>query len=228
MRALLEHLHRATEGGDHHRHRTSLAGIVAGNLLLMVSYAFGWISLAELMWTYWLQSVAIGVFNYRRMMGLEQFTTDGLTSNDRPVPTTPEGKRSTARFFAMHYGLFHLVYLVFLSQNPPAADAWPWLTLAAVSLVAGEWNTHRRHRETDPTWAPNLGTLLFQPYLRVVPMHFAILAVNAAGAVLLPMKLLADVGMYLVDEHLDARRAALQQATGAVEAVAGPASPGVG
>lgn len=210
MKTLLEPLLRATDGGEHHRHRASLGGIVVGNVLLMLSYAVGWISLAELMWTYWLQSVAIGVFNYRRMMGLERFTTDGLTSNNRPVPTTPEGKRSTANFFALHYGGFHLGYLVFLAQDPPAAEAWPWLAMAAVSLVAGEWNTHQRHRETDATWSPNLGTLLFQPYLRVVPMHIAILAVNAAGTVLLPLKLLADVGMYLIDEHLDARRAAQQ------------------
>lgn len=188
------------------RHSQAIAGLVGGNLLLMVSYLFGWITAAELLWSYWLQSVAIGFFNYRRMMGLDRFSTENLKSNGQPVPNTPEGKRSTARFFALHYGIFHVVYAGFISMQTPSGSTWLWVALAASGFVSGEFSTYRRHRATDPLWEPDLGTIMFQPYLRIIPMHFAIMTFTLAGAVLLPLKLFADIGMYLVDEHLEAKR----------------------
>jgi hypothetical protein len=200
---------------------TSLAGLVLGNVLLMASYLAGWIDLGEVLWTYWLQSVVIGAFNFLRMWTLERFTTAGLTSNGRPVPETEAAKRSTARFFVLHYGFFHAGYAVFLLAEHGAGAVSPWLLPAVLGLAAGEWSTFARHRRTDRTWTPNLGTLLFQPYLRIVPMHLAILAAGMAGAVFLPLKLLADVGMFLVDERMDARREREQ----GVLAPAGTAAP---
>jgi hypothetical protein len=201
--------------------RVSLGGLLFGNLALFASYAAGWVTLGELMWTYWLQSVAVGFFHYRRMMALTRFSTEGLTSNDRPVPETPEGKRSTANFFLMHYGFFHLGYAVFLTvEHLPSSPVVLWLAAPALSFIVGERATFRRHLASDPTWTPNLGTLLFQPYLRVIPMHLGIIAAGAAGAVFLPLKLAADLGMYLVDEHLDARRAR-QQSAEASQALSG-------
>lgn len=197
---------------DRRSRSLSLGGLVLGNLLLIGSYALGWVGLPEVLWTYWLQSVFIGVFNFLRIWTLERFSTDGLTSNGRPVGETEAEKRSTALFFALHYGFFHLGYLVFLTVEHPPAGAGPWLVAAAAGLLVGEGAVHLRHRRTDPEWKPNLGTLLFQPYLRIVPMHLAILATSVAGAVFLPLKLLADVGMFLVDERMDAKRARAQPA----------------
>lgn len=48
------------------------------------------------------------------MMKLKKFSSVGLTSNGRPVPENKKGKRSTAFFFAVHFGFFHLGYLVFI------------------------------------------------------------------------------------------------------------------
>jgi hypothetical protein len=149
----------------------------------------------------------IGAFNYLRIRSLEHFSTAGLTMNGRPVPETEQAKRSTARFFLLHYGFFHMGYAVFLLAEHGRGGVSLWLLGAVLGLVAGEWATFARHRRTDRTWTPNLGTLLFQPYLRIVPMHLAILAAGMAGAVFLPLKLLADVGMFMVDERMDARRA---------------------
>ena len=50
----------------------------------------------------------IGYFNYRRMLMLRNFTTEGLSSNGKSVPETAKGKRDTANFFLLHYGFFHL------------------------------------------------------------------------------------------------------------------------
>jgi hypothetical protein len=187
--------------------RRSLLALAAGNLLVMGAYALGRVGLAEVLWTYWLQSVAIGVFNVLRIRRLDGFSTEGLTSNGHPVPRTEAAKRSTARFFALHYGAFHVAYFVMLlARYRPEAGAWLWLLPAGIGLLLSERDTFARHRRTDPTWEPNLGTLLFLPYLRVIPMHLSLLAATGVGLLFLPLKLAADVAMLAVDEHLEAKR----------------------
>jgi hypothetical protein len=214
-----ERVHAPAEDRDRRAVGLSLGGLIAGNLLLIASYAAGWVELGEVLWTYWLQSVLIGAFNFRRMWKLERFTTEGLTSNGRPVPETREAKRSTARFFLLHYGAFHAAYALFLTTEHRPTAAWLWLLPAGAGLLLAEWSAYARHRRSDPLWTPNLGTLLFQPYLRIIPMHLAILTAGAAGAVFLLLKLGADVGMYLVDERLDAQRARAQGVTAGEAAV---------
>ena len=59
---------------------------------------------------------------------------------------------------------------------------------------------------------PNLGTLMFTPYLRVVPMHLAILAGgNAAGSVALwvfsALKTASDLLLDHIDRHMAIRAA---------------------
>jgi hypothetical protein len=222
---LLDHVPGSAPTSDRYRLRFSLAGLVFGNLVLMWSVLIGWITVGEAMWTYWLHSVIIGAFNIVRIRSLKRFSTEGLKSNGHPVPATPEGQRSTANFFLIHYGFFHLAYLVFLLEHLPAGGVWFWLVIAAAGLGASEWATFVRHRETDATWEPNLGTLMFQPYIRIIPMHLSIMAVGVAGLVFLPLKLLADIGMFLMDEHIDAKRARLQN-PGTLSAAATNAPPG--
>jgi hypothetical protein len=210
---LQDHVPGTADAEGRRRLNASLGGLLLGNLTLLASFAFGWITLGELLWTYWFQSVVIGAFNVLRIRALQRFTTDGMTMNDRPVPTTPEAKRQVANFFTIHYGFFHLIYAIFLfAEHPPAGWGWLWLVGVSVMFGASELSTFRRHRAADRGWEPNLGTLMFQPYLRIVPMHLTIVGAASAGFVFLPLKTLADVGMYLVDEHMDAKRARAQSA----------------
>jgi hypothetical protein len=208
----LNHIPHPSPEEDRRSTRTSIGGLMGGNALLLAFFALGWLEVAELIWSFWAHSVTIGFFNYRRMMSLEDFSTEGLTSNGRPVPETEKGKRSTANFFLLHYGGFHAGYLAFMvSSGLPDGGTWLLIAMGAVGFGIGEHAIFRRHLETDRGWRPNIGTLFFQPYLRVIPMHTAGLAALAgtAGAAwfFIPLKLLTDVGMYLIDEHMDARRA---------------------
>jgi hypothetical protein len=66
---------------------------------LLLEWDAGW-----LLWPYWIQSVVIGWYARRRMLALVRFSTEGFTSNGRRVPEDESGKRSTANFFALHYG----------------------------------------------------------------------------------------------------------------------------
>jgi hypothetical protein len=186
----------------HFGERASLIGIVAGNFTLIVAYFFGWATIGELIFAYWMHSVVIGVFHFWRMRSLRQFSSEGLKSNGKPVPETTQGRNSTAWFFVFHYGIFHFVYFAFLSQVATTSFG-VWMSVGLFSLVFAEWSSARDHIRTDRDWKPNIGTLLFQPYIRIVPMHIALIFSAIGGAfLLLVFKVVADVGMLMVDDHM--------------------------
>ena len=152
----------------------------AGTLVaaLLLHWDFGW-----LLWPYWMQSVIIGWYARKRMLGLDRFSTEGFTSNGQRVPEDESGKRSTARFFVMHYGIFHLMYLGFLSGMHAVKSPADMLVLFAcgISFVLSQRQTYAAQHAADLRGKPNLGTLMFTPYLRVVPMHMAIIFGSAMG-----------------------------------------------
>lgn len=190
-------------------------GLVLANLAaLATALWFDWPPSA-LLWPYWLQSLVIGGFAVRRMLTAPRICTKGFTSNGKPVPATRAGRVQTAIFFTIHYGLFHLVYAGFIAGS----GGWPvgmdlWATLALVATFAwGHANSYRRNRGAEDTVPVNLGTAMFLPYLRVIPMHLTILfggvALGGGGtwALLLftGLKTVSDVAMHYA-EHVILRR----------------------
>jgi hypothetical protein len=169
-----------------------------------------------LMWVYWGQSVIIGYFNVRRIMDLKRFSTAGFMINDQPVKPTPATQRQTAVFFALHYGIFHLGYLVFLSADTKVAGGFPvfYVLLCIGVFYLNHWFSYRHNREQEQQRVPNIGSLMFFPYIRIIPMHLMIVAgVTVLGGstgaliVFLLLKTAADVAMHVV-EHAMARGAA--------------------
>jgi hypothetical protein len=97
------------------RQDSSVFVLIAANL---VALAIAWktgMSLRELMLVYWIQSVIIGICSAIRILSLERFSTENLRFNDQPVEEEPASKWRVAGFFVLHYGFFHLGYLMFLS-----------------------------------------------------------------------------------------------------------------
>ena len=188
--------------------------LLANGATLAAALAFDWDS-GWLLWPYWIQSVIIGWYARRRMLALRQFTTKGLSSNGRRVPEDAAGKRSVANFFAMHYGFFHLGYLVFLwQQHALAGSALDLLVLVAcgVSFALSQRQTYAAQHAADLRGKPNLGTLMFMPYLRVVPMHVAIIAgglLPDIGGVWLfvALKTAVDLALDAIDRKLALRSA---------------------
>lgn len=190
-----------------------LFGLFVGNGAAMVAaVVLSW-ELADVLWIYWAQSVIIGLANFARMMKLKHFSTSGMKSNGKPIPETEAGKRSTAIFFLIHYGFFHFVYLGFVSLNSSLSDFTGWGLLGLVGCVASfAWSHSRSLRlnqdEDFKDKKPNLGTLMFYPYLRIIPMHLTIIFGSilggAIGAVLLFMclKTAADIGMHKLEHRL--------------------------
>jgi len=180
---------------------------------LGAAFVLHW-DLGWLLWPYWIQSVIVGWYARRRMLALDRFSTEGFTSSGRRVAEDDSGKRSTATFFALHYGCFHLAYLAFLCKVHPVADLRSAAVLMAcgVSFALSQRETYAVQHAADLRGRPNLGALMFTPYLRVVPMHLAILVGgNAAGSVALwvfsGLKTVSDLLLDRIDRHMAIRSA---------------------
>jgi hypothetical protein len=178
---------------------------------LVVALLDQWNTVA-LMAAYWAQSVIIGVGNVFRILALDRFSTKNFKINGRAVDPTPSTKIQVAVFFAIHYGFFHALYLLFLNAQANGValfDGIFWLCSAAFA-INHLWS-YRYNRDLDRRGTPNIGTLMFTPYLRVIPMHLTIIlgglfASGSAGMLLFgALKTGADVGMHLI-EHAQWRK----------------------
>jgi hypothetical protein len=204
--------------------RVLLAELVVSNLVSIAWAVHEQWPLLMLLWSYWIQSVVIGWFYRKRILALQRFSTDGFTSNDKPVLETPEARRETANFLTMHYGFFHLIYAVFLTAfgfsgslgdttGLGREDVLAVLALGAVFAFT-QYAEHRRNVALDRGRRPNIGAMMFLPYLRVVPMHVIIIGgamLHGGGAALIvfgALKTLADVGMLILEQRLVARSVA--------------------
>jgi hypothetical protein len=185
--------------------------LAANGVTLFVAVTQGW-HLMDLMSVYWLQSVAIGGSYFMRIMSLEKFSTKNFRINDRSVEPTPKTKRQTAFFFLMHYGIFHGVYLVFIvTDSDGGFELTPGLVVCAIAFAIDHMYSYRYNRELDRQGTPNIGTMMFTPYLRIIPMHIAIVigavAMSSAGVLLFGvLKTFADVAMHYVEHRVLGRR----------------------
>lgn len=189
----------------------AMALLGANALTLAIALALDWTA-GMLLWPYWLQNLVVGWYAIQRMRALRSFSTEGFTSNDQPVPENTEGKRSTINFFVLHFGLFHLAYLVFLCEMAPMSGLLDFLLVLAggVSFVFAQRSTCAAQIEADASGRPNLGALMFMPYLRVLPIHLAIgfgaVALGATGTIaFVVLKTLADIALDRADRRIAER-----------------------
>ena len=191
--------------------RSSARNLILANVVtLFAALLFRW-DVAWLFWPYWIQSVIIGAYARKRMLNLAQFSTEGFTSNDQPVPENEQGKRSTANFFVLHYGFFHLGYLVFLLAEHRVSGLWNMSILLAcgVSFVLSQRGTYAVQHAADLRGKPNLGRLMFMPYARILPMHLGIILGSGLGggvfvlALFTALKTVSDIAL----DHWDRKDA---------------------
>jgi hypothetical protein len=163
-------------------------------------------SLIMLMTLYWVQSVIIGVFNVLRILSLKKFSTENVTINDNPVLPTKAAKYFVALFFSVHYGLFHLVYAVFLFLGFGGMSMPPLLFSGALFFV-NHLFSFQYNRKRDEEKVQNIGGVMLFPYARIVPMHIAILfsgvfsSGNASLVLFLGLKTVADAVMHIIEHR---------------------------
>ena len=116
-----------------------------------------------------------------------------------------------AIFFTLHYRFFHFVYAVFLWQemalNTLATEDRVFLVFCVAAFLMSHGFSLRHNRASDfREKKPNLGTLMFYPYMRIVPMHLAILFGSLLGDsrlfLFMGLKTIADAGMHLVEHRI--------------------------
>jgi len=153
---------------------------------------------SNIIWIYWWQSVVIGLFNFIELLTLERFDSTDFRVNDEQV--TAKNKGCLAWFFLLHYGIFHFVYMIFLSISYHSNIELNMIILVTAGFVLESFMGFRRRRQSAGT--VNIGTLFFLPYLRIVPMHLTILLPSflhvTPSIFFLVLKTVADIGFHFI------------------------------
>jgi len=182
--------------------------LIASNLLTILVAVYQKWNPGTVMWIYWGQSIIIGGFNVVRMWTLQNFSTDGLKMNGQPVAPTTGTKRYVSIFFMFHYGFFHLVYAIFLIAMAKLSpqDIVP-IFICVAGFFVNHWFSYRYNRENDSKRTINLGTLMFFPYARIIPLHITIITglllskTTWALVLFLSLKTVADLIMHAVEHR---------------------------
>lgn len=194
------------------QNKQTLTSLLLANLLtIAIAVIFRW-DLIQVMWIYWGQSLIIGFFNWRRMRALKTFSTEGLRMNNRAVDPTRKTQNQISHFFVLHYGGFHLVYMIFIGKETQQVDVL-YILAALVCVLAFYFNHRLSFQQTlqaDQQRVPNIGTMMFSVYPRIIPMHLLIVFGGAVGGgsmlsllAFLALKTGADVVMHLIMHRKD-------------------------
>lgn len=164
--------------------------LVANCLALVQAIVQKW-PLVNIMWVYWFQSVGIGLIWFVRLWTIRDFTVardTRLLGN----PNQPFGRAVNAIFFLCHYGVFHIVYMLFLTQHGGSV-AWGSVCLMGSAFFAAQVFSFARDKKIVDRRQVEYGKLIFMPYARIIPMHLTML-----GAAMLKDKYGIDFGHIVV------------------------------
>jgi Family of unknown function (DUF6498) len=189
--------------------------LLANGVTIVFAVIQDW-NVLVLMWVYWLQNIVIGYFNFLRIRQLREFSTEGLVINGHPAEPTQETKNYVARFFLLHYGGFHLAYFIFLlifslngmfgsvGRNALNAADLEYIIPTSLLFLGNHVFSYFYNRPRD-TGRQKIGSLMFYPYARIIPMHLTvILGAFLGGGLLLflLLKTLADAIMHVVEHRV--------------------------
>lgn len=138
----------------------------------------------------------------------KKFFATGLKINGQTALPTRGIKIYTAFFFLFHYGFFHLGYAVFLFVDNIASDRteWKYILLTAMIFFVNHLFSYFYNKPRD-TKKQNIGSLMFYPYARIIPMHLTILfgfifTNTIALTFFLMLKTFADGIMHVVEHNV--------------------------
>jgi hypothetical protein len=191
----------------------SVTALLLSNFVTIVLAVYQQWDVHVLMWIYWGQSVVIGYFNVHRILDLQEFSTKNFRINGKAVEPTRGTQRQVAGFFALHYGFFHFAYMIFLATETGTTGAFPLFSvmLCIAVFYINHRFSYRYNRAGEQARVPNIGSIMFFPYVRIIPMHLMIITAGTffgigQGPLLafLLLKTGADVAMHVI-EHAMAR-----------------------
>lgn len=189
--------------------------LIFSNIALIIFALYENWSILAVMFIYWCQSIIIGFFTFLKMITLRDFSTEGV--NDNTMRPTVGAKIFMSFFFLFHYGMFHFGYYMFLISGAFFTSGAKLGTIdASMYLVIGIFFANHLfsfvyNQQKDVNKKPNIGTIMFFPYIRIIPMHLTIIfggAFMMAGGnaqvilvFFLLLKTFADVIMHSIEHR---------------------------
>jgi hypothetical protein len=159
----------------------SFWALIILNLLFIYEYREDPKQYTTIIWLYWCQSVLLGVYNFFDMLTLKKVKIEDMTMNDKPI-TAREAKGCLPVFFLFHYGIFHLVYFVFLAVDLKFSDVnFSLIKMALAGILLNMVIQFVQNKTKYADIPRNLGYMFITPYLRIIPMHLTILLPKFIG-----------------------------------------------
>lgn len=179
--------------------------LMAVNIGLAYAYFLNIISAETILFTYYFQSLMLGVSYFLQIMTIHNYSVEDVKFNGVQVEKSAKTKGCIGFFFLIHYGFFHLGYLIFLLINFDFKVDTGFLLPSLTGFALGELIAVIRHNSIIQKEVPNIGTMMFTPYLRIIPMHLFIIAGGFIGfhnpgifAVFIILKIISDVIMHVI------------------------------
>lgn len=186
---------------------STISLLISNILVIILAVVQKW-DVSEILWVYWVQSIIIGFFQFLRILFLKNFSTNNFTINNQPVKPTISIKVVTAFFFLVHYGLFHFVYAIFLFKffSKQSLD-FTSIFLGGLIFFLNHTLSYFHNRIVDQQRTQNIGTLMFTPYVRIIPMHliimFGVILGQSVLIIFLLLKTITDLVMHIFKHKKD-------------------------
>jgi hypothetical protein len=161
---------------------------------------FDW-SLALIMALYWAENIIVGVENVFRMIRAKGPVPESISFKLNNVPYKGERKGQLVFFFIMHYGIFTVVHGVFVFAFfglNMLESAFSGFVIGFLSLCASHFLSYRQNYIGKGEFVHvNEAELFFQPYKRVIVLHFVVLLggvfVSTLGSTIGPIAVLVVI-----------------------------------
>lgn len=188
--------------------RPELWLVLLSNALVFFLPGFSLHDAISLIWIYIVQSLLLGLVHFFKLL-FYQFapeTQDGLVSRG--------GQRFTAFFFLLHFGFFHVVYILFAGTEGVSI---PLVMFAGLVYFSGQLLALIREIPRENTGKRKQSVFMMRPYARIIPIHIAVILGSLFGSagiwlVLICLKLIMELLIVWLQLHCPA--AGFQDAEG--------------
>jgi len=181
----------------------SLLVLIAFNLYFIWYYQQHHEGFKTLLLIYWFQSVMIGFSTFLQLLTLpvEKALEVTIDNGGGTLPAT-QSRGCSALFFLVHYGGFHLAYLVaILVKSGGSIDINFFKISIGIIFIAELMDFIKKFRAAK-MGELNTGFIFLLPYFRLLPIHLMIVGASFSGfsdvSIFLVLKMVADVAMHLL------------------------------
>lgn len=135
---------------------------------------------ADILWTFWLQSVVIGIYAFFKLLTYKNFSDKTFDINGQPHKLRLYDRIQLAGWFIFIYGFFHVVFFILLrGLNNQASSAkisilWLVVLAAGVCSVSQLFSFSSNQKRTNSLKVETSDILVF-PILRIITLFLTLL-----------------------------------------------------